>query len=131
MDVTIRMSADAVKPFEAFNDPDWRPGDGWYGYTDENGNHRDIFGSAFWALSEAEQDELLPLIQRNRYDVALRCLQSCSSHHPDEEQLLTDEARKVWDTAHAIVASYNRDQSNSQIDYFDRDIYDHYCVKLA
>lgn len=132
MNVTIRMSADAVKPFEAFHDPAWRPsGSGWYGYTDADGNHHDIFGSAFLALTEAEQAEILPLIERNRYDVALHCLQSCSSHHPDEEKLLTDEVRKVYDTARAIVTSYNRDQSNSQIDYFDRDIYDSYCVKLV
>jgi hypothetical protein len=129
--VTIRMSADAVKPFEAFHDPAWCPGDGWYSYTDDDGNYREIHGSAFWALCEAERAALLPRIERYRYDAALRSLQSASSHHPDEEKLLTDEARKVYDKARAIVTSYNRDQSNSQIDYFDRDIYDHYCVKLV
>lgn len=130
--VTIRMSADAVKPFEAFHDPAWRPtDDGWYSYTDDDGNQHSLFGSAFWALDEAEQADLLPRIERYRYDAALRCLQSSGSHHPDEEKVLTDAARKVYDKARAIVTSYNRDQSNSQIDYFDRDIYDHYCVKLV
>lgn len=130
--VTIKMSTDAVKPFEAFNDPTWRPhGHDWCGYTDADGSYHTIFGEAFWALSEDEQAELLPLIQRNRYDAALKSLQSAGSHHPGEEKLLTDEARKVYDTARAIVTSYNRDQSNSQIDYFDRDIYDSYCVKLV
>lgn len=130
--VTLRMSADAVKPFEAFHDPAWRPTGGcWYSYTDDDGNYREIHDTTFWALDEAEQADLLPRIERYRYDAALRCLQSSGSHHPDEEKVLTDAARKVYDKARAIVTSYNRDQSNSQIDYFDRDIYDHYCVKLV
>lgn len=82
-------------------------------------------------MSEAGRAELLPNIKRTQYDMEVRRLTESGCSHSGKVDVLTDEANKVFETVQAIVTSYNHDQSNGQIDYFDRDIYDHYTFKIV
>ena len=128
--VTITISANDVKSFEAWAE-DWRPSfSGWLCYTNEAGRVESIFAERFYGMSEAEQAKLLPNIKRTEYDAEVRRLTECGCSHSGKEDVLTDNGNKIFETVQAIVTSYNHDQSNGQIDYFDRDIYDHYTFKV-
>lgn len=132
---TVTIRQDEVKPFEQ-----WRT-DGsfrimaadWLYYTDEAGKLRDIYGEKFFSLdpNDAETVELRENIIRTAYRLRLDRLNSTGHDFTDYSDILQPAALARVETVKAIVASYNRDESNSQIDYFDRSIYDHYAIKIA
>ena len=103
----------------------------WYDYIDEGGIHKNIFGEAFYSLSREEQDKIREKIARQQYQHALKHMTESHTHSLVKYSALNDTASARLDLVKRIVASYNHDQSNSMIDYFDRDIYDHYCVKVV
>ena len=100
-------------------------------YTNENGEIRQFRGKDYYNLSGEEQEKMLDNMARTEYKMTV-------DHLPDEGcgrggrvDVLTDAANKTLATVRAIVDSYNKDQTNSMIDYFDRAIYDNYCFKIA
>ena len=129
--VTIKLSAADIRSYD-----DWKDGfhviaGRWNYYIDENGKIRDIYGENYYSLPDAEQKKLFENIRRTAYDLEVKHLTESGNCHNSAESVLTDDANKRFETVRAIVASYNRDQSNSMIDYCDRDIYDHYTFKIA
>lgn len=129
--VTVKLAADDVKSFEAWAET-WKPiASGWMYYTDEDGKLREIFAERFYGMSTAEQMELLPNLRRTQYDLEVKRLTSSGNCHSGKIDVLTDKANGMFQTVQAIVTSYNRDQSNTMIDYFDRDIYDNYAFKIV
>lgn len=129
--VTITISANDVKTFEAWAE-DWRPSvSGWLYYINEAGRIESIFSERFYGMSETERAKLLPNIKRTQYDMEVRHLTESGCSHSGKEDVLTDNGNRIFETVQAIVTSYNHDQSNGMIDYFDRDIYDHYAFKIV
>ena len=126
--VTISMSRAMIKPFDEYNYEPYLSG--WIDYEEEDGTHQCIFGEKFWSLDGEERARLLPLIKAYAYKLGIQHITESNTYSPYEKDILTDEGQKILDTVKEIVSSYNRDCSNSQIDYFDRDIYDHYAVKF-
>lgn len=129
--VTIKISPDDIKPFDEWEASYNVPGSGWISYEDENGTHRDIFAEKFWSLPDDEREALLPYIKRAAYEYSVQRLTTYGNPHRGEEDVLTENGNRIFSTVQAIVSSYNRDCSNSMIDYFDRDIYDNYTFKVA
>lgn len=128
--VSLSLPASAIRPYE-----EWRPfykygWSCWNSYRDDVGNLHAIHGQNLLDMTQAEQDEIVERCARFAYDATVVSVQKENTHRPNEEQVLTEEAQKALDLAKRIVSTYNRDCTNSMVDYFDRAIYDNYRVKL-
>lgn len=128
--VTIKITAEDIKSFEEWDSPSFYVNSGWNCYTTEDGKLDHIFGEKFYSLPEEEQKPMFENIKRTAYELKVKHLTDTSYSFSDIE-VLREEANKKFELVKRIVTSYNRDCSNSQIDYFDRDIYDHYTFKIA
>lgn len=133
--LTITLGKDAVKTFE-----EWEKGYnffnapfGWVQYM-ENGTRRDIHREALLTMENEQPEEFKRIIESNkaiRYQDAINNLSSSNCYFGNGLDILTSEGNAILTAAKSIVDAYNHDQTNSQIDYFDRDIYDHYAIKIA
>lgn len=131
---TMTIKADEIKTFEEWDEtaePDYTPAGRWINYTDEAGKICTIYGDDLYTLQGAEFEAMRANIRRTNYELEKRHMLDGNSFSNHKFNLLREDARRRMDTLQAIVDSYNRDQSNTMIDYFDRDIYDDYCVKIA
>lgn len=129
--LTIKISADEIKNFDEWRKDFTVPGSGWISYNDAEGKHQDVFAQNYWyKMTDAERAELLPLICASQYKYRVDNLTSSNSHG-GKLDVLTEKGNKKFATVQAIVSSYNKDCSNSMIDYFDRAIYDNYTFKIA
>lgn len=123
--VTIRIKQEDVAPFEQFATSYKIGCSGWLNYTDATGKIIDIYSDRYWAMTGTERDKMQDNFTRTAYKIAVDHLQY------GYQDALTEDARKKYETVKAIVNSYNRDCSNSMVDYFDRDIYDSYVFKIV
>lgn len=138
--VTVQISENDVKTFE-----EWRQdynGDDlnfiYYlfhfdraDYMTEEGKYSSISCEDLAKMPEEPKNELCKLILKSTYDRCIRIQQSANSWWQKSESVLKQSALDRLKLAEAIVSTYNHDCSNSMIDYFDRWIYDDYCVKIA
>lgn len=130
---TVTLSTDCFIPYD-----EWRKkffGEAlrgsWLYYTDEDGKTRDIFAEKFWAITDAdEREKLAENIRRTFYDMERDRITRGAEIHGKETTLSESSLAKL-DRVRSVVASFNRDCSNSMVDYFDRAIYDDYSVKIA
>ena len=135
---TLTVSPSEVKSFEEWNadqkDIYIKP-NYWYGYIDGEGKHQNIFGEQFYALdpNAEETKELKAAIIKYNYFAAVESFKNANITATSSRaaEVLKPSALKRFELCSDIVNSYNRDCSNSQVDYFDRSIYDHYSVKVA
>lgn len=126
--VTIRIKPEEIATFEVFRNKYSIDLSGWLRYTEEGGKVRDIYAGDFWAMTGEERSAMQENIVQTAYNTALSRMNDWGDF---DKTILTDEAYLKCELARHIVDSYNRDCSNSMVDYFDRDIYDHYRVKIA
>lgn len=128
--VTMKITNEDLKTFE-----EWAQGDFYihpskhYMYKDENGDKISIYGNDYYLLDESEKATLIDNIKLCMYEYEVKRIVEYSYHKKVE--IFTNEANKRFQLLQDIVSSYNRDCSNSQLDYFDRDIYDSYRFKLV
>lgn len=120
--VTIKINQSDIKSFDKWEKDFRAPGSGWISYYDEAGKINDIFSEKYWSLSREDRAKIDPFIKKTAYNNAVERF---------DKSVLSEEANKKYKTAVAIVSSYNKDCSNGQIDYFDRDIYDYYTFKVV
>jgi len=130
MTVTIKITEDEIKDFEDYRNEYNTPFTGWIYYTNEDGKYDSIYADSFWSLPDDEREAMRENVIKTAYKMSYENLTSSNTHH-GEEMILTNAANQKFATVQAIVSSYNRDCSNSMIDYFDRDIYDWYTFKIA
>lgn len=132
---TVQISPEEIKSFE-----DWKKENGdkiffgsfpWIGYTDENGNMKDIAKQEAYYKEGDEGERLRENIRRTVYGLEVKHLTEGGNSHKGTLDILTDAGNAKFEAVQAIVSSYNRDCTNSMIDYFDRDIYDWYTFKIA
>lgn len=128
--VTISIPSTMIRPLAEY---EYTPHTNqWVSYIDENGNHKDIHGQDYWwGITAEEREALAPRVKEYAYNNGLKHITEANTWSPYEKGILTDEGQKILDTVQEIVASYNRDCTNTMIDYFDRSIYDHYAVKFV
>ena len=54
-----------------------------------------------------------------------------NKYHIDNEIMFTEQFKKRFHRISRIVNAYNHDDSNSMVDYFDRNFYETYKIKIA
>ena len=138
--VTVKIAPEEVKTFE-----EWRSeynGDdinfiyylssfGCIVYYTEDGQHKSINSNSLSAIPEADRDDLAAIVVRGVYQRFIDVEQSAHIGSKKSESVLKSSAIDRLKLAKAIVNTYNHDCSNSMVDYFDRWIYDDYCIKIA
>lgn len=139
--VTVRIAPDEIKTFEEWRD-EYRGNDidfidylfgfgGWICYCAEDGQYKNIHSDTLHAMPEAERAELAGIIVRGVYRRFVDIEQDANTYFKKSASVLKKSAAERLKLTEAIVNTYNHDCSNSMIDYFDRWIYDDYCVKIA
>lgn len=133
IDCTLTISAADILPEDAFiADSDFNIcSRAWLYYTDELGDLRYMHINDYCALSADGQNAMLDNLKRTEYRTRLDRIVKGYEISKADVELLTEPARRKFEILQAIVESYNHDQSNGMIDYFDRDIYDDYYLKIA
>ncbi len=139
--VSVRVSPDEIKTFD-----EWREeygGDdlnfiyslyhfGWIDYRETDDEpYKNIHCDALQAMPTDEREKLCRTILQSTYRRYIGIVQDVNTYYQKSESVLTKAAADRLTLAKAIVNTYNHDCSNSMIDYFDRWIYDDYCVKIA
>lgn len=134
--LTLTLSRDDVKTFEEwakdYNVYNKAPF-GWVDYMDGE-TCTTIHRDKLWNIEETDPETFKKIADSNkrlRYNDAITNLGSSNCYFGDSLDILTDHGNAILTAAKSIVDAYNHDQTNSQIDYFDRDIYDHYSIKIA
>lgn len=126
--VTLTIKADMIRTYE-----DWKKDHriAWYDwnyYTDEAGKVQAIYGDK---LINCKDAELLDNIAKTEYKMELERLTDHATYHAGTLRILTDEGNAILNTAQQIINSYNHDNSNAQIDYFDTSFYHTIYFKAA
>ena len=134
--LTLTLSQNDVKTFEEwakdYNVYNKAPF-GWVDYMDGE-TRATIHREKLWDMEETAPETFKKIEDSNkklRYSDAIMNLGSSNCYFGDGLDILTDHGNAILTAAKSIVDAYNHDQTNSQIDYFDRDIYDHYSIKIA
>jgi hypothetical protein len=102
---------------------------GWVSYLDENGDFRQISDDQYYKIKSENPDEAEKIrIGFMKYEYQREIKHDAG--RLDALDALTDEAEQRRQLLKKIITSYNRDCSNSMVDYFDRAFYDHYSLKV-
>ena len=105
---------------------------GWNYYYDEEHKLIDFFGEKLCDLTGTEHDEMLEKCRYTDYLLHIKKIKNQDDIYSSScDQYLKESAKAKFKLLREIVASYNHDQSNSMIDYFDRDIYENFALKVA
>ena len=130
MYVTIKITSNDIIPFDGWLDNigEWFNLSLTYSYKIDD-CYDVIDGCDLYNLV-GTKDVTAMSVLHGIYDCEVERVTSGHTFYGDVD-IFTDSAKKKYDMVRAIVHSYNRDCSNSQIDYFDRSIYDNYAFKLV
>lgn len=129
---TITINHSHIKTYDEYRDDFQMRCGTWYSITDENGRKQSLFSDRYFEAEGEEQEALRANIIQTEYELDIERLAKGHTYGGHGAlDILNEAGNKIYTTAQLIVQSYNSDHSNSMIDYFDRDIYDNYCFKLA
>ena len=124
--LTLTITADHIKTFEEYKKDGFKIDFyGWNIYTTEAGKIDYIMGDAV----DMNNAELLDNIAKTRYKMEVENLTG-NTYHRNNAEILNDAGNEILEATTAILNSYNSDNSNGQIDYFDRAFYDHITFKI-
>ena len=135
--VTIKITAADIMSFDDWvaNFDEWFKYGMSYDYKVE-GRYHTIQGCDLFCLMnsrDADGNRIIDAsttdILHSLYEDRVACVTSGHTIYGDVS-VFTASGKKKHDTVRAIVHSYNRDCSNTMVDYFDRSIYDSYAFKL-
>lgn len=104
-------------------------GNGWIYYTDENGKTDSIYSEKYYSMPSDEQHRLKEKAALYAYNYQ-KSGGSINKYHLNHYNAFTPDFLNKVKAVMMVVNSYNRDESNGMVDYFDRDIYDHYYIKV-
>ena len=134
MTMTLRVKRCEIVPYaewcKGYDGPDLGAGNS---YTGPDGRVSWLRADLLLAMTGKQRLDMEENIRATEYAQALEFLQSHSISLPDRDirDILRPAAYDRLQKAQEIVDSYNRDESDVMTDYFDRDIYDWYAVKLV
>ena len=101
------------------------------GYVrDPENDYREVLLQTAENGPKEEYDRLLRAVAKNYYDRVVEG-NSINERYFDEEKIFTDQFKKRLLAIKRIVDSYNYDDSNSMVDYFNRGFYEHYRLKAC
>jgi len=91
----------------------------WHNYKNENGDVVSIWGEKIYDDLEIKRKccEYRYDYYSNRY---------CNSVHNVPDCILTEKAKEIFSFAKSLYLTFIHDESNSMVDYFNRNLYDSY-----
>lgn len=126
--LTITIKPEMIKTFEEWEKNYKIAWNSWNYYENEAGKLDCVWGDK---LINCEDQELLENLKRTAYKLAVNAVTDKTIYHAGQLEALTDEGNATLATVQEILTSYNRDNSNGQIDYFDRAFYSKIAFKVA
>ena len=78
-----------------------------------------------------EQNRLIVAHAKAKYERIADGSYNLNQYYIDEEKVFTDQFKAKFHKIRQIVDSFNHDDTNSMVDYFDRDFYEHYKLKAC
>lgn len=100
----------------------------WIGQADEAGNN---LGSVFIEAYRAMEEEDRAIVRERLFYHLCKYMRlgvDVEVNHIDRS-FLTDDAKRIISQTNDILDAYNHDDSNSQVDYFDRHFYSAVYIK--
>lgn len=102
----------------------------WIYYKDDDGNTKEIFYDELYKIQcNAPEDAEKIMNGHKLYEYEHQIKYGAGNR--GELEALTENGEKRRQLLFRIVSSFNRDCSNSMIDYFDRSFYDDYTFKVV
>lgn len=92
-----------------------------------NGENKHI--NSFWDLSAEDRQKAMEESARHDYDYYRNGENSLNERHLEIYKMFSDAFMDKVKKAKMIVDSYNYDDSNAMVDYFNRGFYEYYYVK--
>lgn len=93
-------------------------------WAEENGAPVQIFHEKYYALSKEDQEkaEELTAEKQKEYEYNADSMQ-INHYYINKEIMLNDKAKELLKVANTVILAFNRDDSNSMVDYFDTNFY--------
>lgn len=89
-----------------------------------------IYYDNYRSRSDEEQRQ----IENDTADAVLAAIKGdihINNYHIDREEILSDWGKQVFKACNQVMDAYNSDHSDITTDYFDRNIYDNYSLRIA
>lgn len=103
----------------------------WITLYDENLNRiNEEFWEKFMTRDKEEQLLYLSREAEHYYKYRVNSEYNMQWHRNTQSEMFTAAFNDKMQKIETIVLSYNRDEGNSMVDYYDRAIYDHYYIKF-
>jgi hypothetical protein len=118
----IKTTAEDLIDFETFKNNFKIETNRWLCYFDDNNQVADVHSSTYFELTAAEQKELKNKVAYFEYQKALNG-QDINYFHFDKYPEYTESFMNKIRNVNEIIKSYNYDDSNSMVDYFDTNFY--------
>lgn len=123
---TVDMDSDDYVSYEDFGPSSYGY---WYNYIDEYGEHRSIHRDILWSdhVSPELREKIIEDDRKFEYDYLTR-------NHADiynNNRALSEKGKSKVSAIASIVQSFNYDDSNSQVDYYETNFYWDMVAKRA
>lgn len=93
-------------------------------WAEENGAPVQIFHEKYYALSKEAQEKAEELTAEKQKDYEYNADSVQINHYYiNKEIMLNDKAKELVKVANTVILAFNRDDSNSMVDYFDTNFY--------
>ena len=129
LDITIPAYESDFISLDQFKKDFEITGNGWIYFTDENGKTDSIYSDKYYNMPSDEQHRLKEKAALYAYNYQ-KSGGSINKYCLDQYNAFTPEFLNKVKAVMMVVNSYNSDESNSMVDYFDRAIYDDYYIKV-
>lgn len=125
--LTLTIKPDHIKTYTEWKKDNFKIDFyGWNLYTNDAGKIEYILGENV----DMNDTALIENIAQTQYRLEVENLTASGTYHRKKQDILTDAGNEILEAAAVILDSYNSDNSNSQIDYFDRAFYDNITFKI-
>ena len=93
-------------------------------WAEENGAPVQIFHEKYYTLSKEDQEkaEELTAEKQVQYEYNADSVQ-INQYYINKEIMLNNKAKELLKVANTVILAFNRDDSNSMVDYFDTNFY--------
>ena len=93
-------------------------------WAEENGAPVQIFYEKYYALSKEEQEKAEELTAEKQKDYEYNADSVQLNHYYiNKEIMLNEKGKELVKVANTVILAFNRDDSNSMVDYFDTNFY--------
>lgn len=121
---TIKTTAaDFVPENEYINNFEHFPNCNWLACDKEDGEYYEVSWNDFYKLPATEQKETWKDYNRHTYRRVVKEANDLNQYHLDQYAPFSPDFKKKIETLNSIIMSWNYDESNAMVDYFDAGFY--------